>query len=227
MSEQRVRRSNSIALLGDHEQLALPGDEESTPLDLLSCLHCAAVLLNKNGEIVCYNSRAERLFGKGVKVSGGRIVATDPASANLLAELIRTSVSGALASNAILLPPVVIRDSDARPMVAQVLHPSGCTGPGSEQAAAILLLTPLDAAPEIPETRLMLLFGFTPAEARLASRLAGGGALLDIADSLNVSLWTARNQLKSLFSKTETNRQTELVALLWRVSGMAVGTSSA
>jgi DNA-binding CsgD family transcriptional regulator len=42
---------------------------------------------------------------------------------------------------------------------------------------------------------------------------------------LNVSLGTARNQLKSIFVKTETNRQAELVALLWRVSDLAVSTS--
>ena len=226
MSDRLVRRGNPIVLLGDHKELALPVDDEPSHLDLLSCLHCAAVLLNEKGEAVSYNSRARRLFGKGVRISGTRIVAMERASADLLAELIRTGVSGILTSNRVLLPPVVIRDSDAKPLVAQILHASGACGPDGEAATAILLLTALDAPPEIPESRLMLLFGFTPAEARLAARLAGGGALQDIADALEISLWTARNQLKSLFSKTETNRQTELVALLWRVSGMAVGASS-
>jgi DNA-binding CsgD family transcriptional regulator len=65
----------------------------------------------------------------------------------------------------------------------------------------------------------------SPAEARLGARLGTGHALEDIAADLNISLGTARNQLKSIFSKTGTKRQSELVALLWRVSDVAISTS--
>lgn len=45
-----------------------------------------------------------------------------------------------------------------------------------ENTHAILLLTCLDCIPELPESRLMLLFRLTPAEARLAARLLRGRA---------------------------------------------------
>ena len=43
---------------------------------------------------------------------------------------------------------------------------------------------------------LMRVFGLTAAEARLADRLLGGELLEAAAESLGVSYWTARNQLK-------------------------------
>jgi DNA-binding CsgD family transcriptional regulator len=48
----------------------------------------------------------------------------------------------------------------------------------------------------------------------VAALLAGGMELEAIAASLHISPTTARNQLKSVFGKTGTRRQPELVALL-------------
>ncbi len=58
------------------------------------------------------------------------------------------------------------------------------------------------------------LYQLTPAEARLAHMLVSGDALTDIAEKLGVSHNTVRNQLKSVFSKTGTKRQAELVGLI-------------
>ncbi len=57
-------------------------------------------------------------------------------------------------------------------------------------------------------------YGLTPAEVRVAQNLVSGSALTDIADTLGVTHNTVRNQLKSIFSKTDTKRQTELVGLI-------------
>lgn len=61
-------------------------------------------------------------------------------------------------------------------------------------------------------------YGFTPAEARLATQLAAGGSLESIARMFSVSKETVRKHLRRLFAKTGTKRQSELVALL--VSGI-------
>jgi DNA-binding CsgD family transcriptional regulator len=41
--------------------------------------------------------------------------------------------------------------------------------------------------------------------------------LADIADEFNLSMKTVRTQLRSIFAKTETHRQSDLVALLTRI----------
>jgi DNA-binding CsgD family transcriptional regulator len=56
--------------------------------------------------------------------------------------------------------------------------------------------------------------GITRAEARLASMLADGISLEEVAEALLVSIQTVRSQLKSVFAKTGVTRQAELVALL-------------
>jgi DNA-binding CsgD family transcriptional regulator len=51
----------------------------------------------------------------------------------------------------------------------------------------------------------------------LASTLAGGLDPARAAQEIGVSRVTARNQLRTIFAKTGTHRQSELVALLSRI----------
>jgi DNA-binding CsgD family transcriptional regulator len=66
----------------------------------------------------------------------------------------------------------------------------------------------------LPEEWLQQLYGLTPAESRLALLLAAGNAPKEAAQQLQVGISTVRSQLKSIFAKTDTNRQSELVRLL-------------
>src|SRR6202030_801549 len=60
-------------------------------------------------------------------------------------------------------------------------------------------------------------FRLTPAQAKLACVIARGASPEIAAGELKISRETARNQLKSVFAKTDTHRQSELVALLLQV----------
>jgi DNA-binding CsgD family transcriptional regulator len=62
------------------------------------------------------------------------------------------------------------------------------------------------------------MFDLTPAEAKIAIALLHGGDLRGIAAAQRVSLETVRTQLKSVFAKTDTSRQADLIALLMRVT---------
>ncbi|MBR0695042.1 helix-turn-helix transcriptional regulator [Bradyrhizobium lablabi] len=87
----------------------------------------------------------------------------------------------------------------------------------SDETIALILLD-LDAHPEPSPRTLQRLFGFTAAETQLAVELARGHNLLDIARARRLSRTTVRSQLASLFVKTQTRRQADLVALLGRVA---------
>jgi DNA-binding CsgD family transcriptional regulator len=87
----------------------------------------------------------------------------------------------------------------------------------SDETIAIILLD-LDVHPEPSPRTLQRLFGFTAAETQLAVELARGHNLLDIARARRLSRTTVRSQLASLFVKTQTRRQADLVALLGRVA---------
>jgi DNA-binding CsgD family transcriptional regulator len=77
------------------------------------------------------------------------------------------------------------------------------------------------AALELPmpsEGSLKALFDLTPAEARLAQRLACGDSVEEVAHVLHIKMTTARTQLAAIFAKTETRRQAKLVAILSRIA---------
>lgn len=86
-----------------------------------------------------------------------------------------------------------------------------------DETSAIILLD-LDAHPEPSPRALQRLFGLTTAETQLAIELSRGHSVLDIARSKRLSRTTVRSQLATLFVKTQTRRQADLVALLGRVA---------
>ncbi|VVO24848.1 helix-turn-helix transcriptional regulator [Pseudomonas fluorescens] len=71
----------------------------------------------------------------------------------------------------------------------------------------------------LPSRLLAELFQLSPAEHRLAERLAQGLTLEDCAARLNVSINTVRTQLRALFRKTGTTRQAQLINLFTRLIG--------
>ena len=62
--------------------------------------------------------------------------------------------------------------------------------------------------------RLHRRFGLTPSEGQLAVHLATGETLRMASSTLGITYETARTQLKTVFAKTRTNRQTELVVVI-------------
>lgn len=61
------------------------------------------------------------------------------------------------------------------------------------------------------------LFGFTPAEGRLAVMLVNGKSVIECAEELGIRISTVREQLSNLFGKTRTSRQPELISMLSRL----------
>lgn len=108
--------------------------------------------------------------------------------------------------------------TDHRALIAHVLRFGG----GADDvfdAAAILLILAQVGAPAAPDNGLLhVLFDLTPAEARLLRALAGGSRLQSYAASVGVQPSTVRTQLTSIFNKTGTKRQAELLSIVASIS---------
>ncbi|MDA7946100.1 MAG: hypothetical protein MPJ78_01340, partial [Hyphomicrobiaceae bacterium] len=93
--------------------------------------------------------------------------------------------------------------------------PAQCDFGLGSAAAAIFLFDPL-----VNRTTAIELFvtshDLSRSEAELAHRLALGESLDEAAAYRSISRNTAKAQLRSIFAKTNTNRQSELVSLLLR-----------
>lgn len=85
--------------------------------------------------------------------------------------------------------------------------------PQSQPAAVVLVDDPELRIRRAGE-RIGLLYGFTPAELRLALEIARGDGRRRAAERCGISDTTARAHLSSIFEKTGVHRQAELVRLL-------------
>lgn len=79
--------------------------------------------------------------------------------------------------------------------------------------AAVLLVTQPEG--RIPrETWLETLYGLTKAESKIAVLVGGGLDGPETAEKLGVTAETVRTRLKTVFSKTNTRRQSDLARLM-------------
>jgi DNA-binding CsgD family transcriptional regulator len=115
--------------------------------------------------------------------------------------------------------PIVVRRDRKRPVVIRVMPIPGAARSPFLGARALVTLCELGPKPAPDPEVLSAVLGLTRAESRLASLMAAGLSPQQAARELQVSPSTVRNQLKAVFAKTGTHRQSELVTL---ISGLAV-----
>jgi DNA-binding CsgD family transcriptional regulator len=87
-------------------------------------------------------------------------------------------------------------------------------GSGQDRPCAIVILSDPDEPIRVEAEVLKRLYALTAAECRLAACLCNGETLSVIAKELGLSENTVKTQLQSIFDKTETRRQVQLVKLL-------------
>ncbi|WP_292480142.1 helix-turn-helix transcriptional regulator [Mesorhizobium sp.] len=82
-------------------------------------------------------------------------------------------------------------------------------------ADILVVATAVGTGATVPSPKVLSgLFDLTPAEARLAVELASGHSVQEAAMEIGIAVKSARTYLERIFRKTETSRQSELVALL-------------
>lgn len=120
---------------------------------------------------------------------------------------------------------LVRRPSGAASYLVTVVPLAGGEAPRPLPVApgvAVHLMDPT-ARPQDRGRRLAIAFGLTPAEQKVALDLARDLSLAAIADRQAVAQSTVKSHLLSLFAKTGTNRQSQLVALLGRLLSLPHG----
>lgn len=87
---------------------------------------------------------------------------------------------------------------------------------GDSASAIVMIIDPSQPTPA-PEPLLKTLYGLTTKECCLVSALLNGQTIDEYCESCHVSPNTVRTHLKSIYRKTNTNRQVDLVRLLSRL----------
>jgi DNA-binding CsgD family transcriptional regulator len=177
----------------------------------LDQLPFGVVILGNTGQVVIANRTAIELCHprNGLRLTRIGLNATLATDQRHLQALIRT------ASTLSLLNPAGGFMSVTRPF-GSPLHlfvgPLLITASGA-RSVAVFISDPEQKSPSLA-TVLSTLFKLTPAEVRLATLLVEGKPLVEIAQQGGVTHGTLRSQLKSVFQKTGTSRQAQLVRLL-------------
>ena len=111
-------------------------------------------------------------------------------------------------------------EGHAAVLLAQSLRGQPNLG-GMPHADVVLFLNGVNEKSPESARRMKMAFSLT-AETRLAERLMGGQSLSQIGEELQVSRETLKSQLRSLFTKTDTRRQGELISRLLFSETMAM-----
>jgi DNA-binding CsgD family transcriptional regulator/PAS domain-containing protein len=188
-------------------------------------LSMGTILLDERGRVLRTNRVADDLLrrGVGLSVAGGRLRAAGAEASRGLERLIERALADRAAGRPSLVQGLRLRrpDGGALSVLARPVPPAPWSEGSGAPALAIFVGDP-DERPAVPLELVRQLFGFTRAEALLATALARGQSLDESAAELGIARNTARAHLRAIFAKTGASRQAELVRLVLR-SVAAVG----
>lgn len=198
--------------------------QSSNVLDLIDF---GLVLYGRDRAPVFVNAAARRILdaGDGMRLKKKGLVIGDREANEQFEALIdaiyRSNLALSERSGGIVTIP---RQSRSRPYSLMVTPMQSRKTDMESVSAAVYLFDP-----SVRKTTAIEMFvssyDLSRSEAELAHFLALGGTLEDVAERRGVSRNTAKTQLHSIFAKTETNRQSELVSLLLRsVAGINLKT---
>ena len=183
------------------------------------------ILVNASGTFLHANIKAKYLMDRtrAISVSAtGLVRACSHTQDQALQVLIRQAVSTARGTDS--RPGGVLRLQAMDSGFMQVLVtplPGKLSQLGDQVAAAIFCSSPEhEGATDNLSNVLVRIYGMTPAEARLTQALVNGLSLKEYVDLRQISINTARTQLKAATAKTEAKRQSDLVRIV--LTGPAV-----
>lgn len=187
-------------------------------LDTVDRFQDALVLVTADGVVTHCNRAAEALLrdkGSGVSIVRSRITCRRTDAAAVLRRLIGAAADVGRNEPSRGGTVSIEREGSPWPLTIYCLPLSRSQRWTLEkQPAVLLLLADTARGFDISPSTLSRLFHLTGAEARLALRLAQGDRLTEVAASLGVARSTVASQLHTIFQKTHTRRQSELVRLL-------------
>jgi len=208
-----IRRSLNL-----HNMLQAARAQGTVLRNSIDTLSSAIVLLDQFGTVIFLNAAAEHLLKRCSElfVRRDRLCAKHHADSQKLHRLIR-QVTGCLEGRPKGGAVTIQRAPCEHPMQVMAapvpldVRTSVRTGVG---AVAMLMIRDPSEKTRVPEEIVAAMFGLTSAETRLLLALSNGQTLKQYADEAGLTQNTVRAYLKTVFAKTKTSRQSDLVRLM-------------
>lgn len=183
--------------------------------------HIGVVMVDEDGVVLYHNEAARQIFlhAEGLLLEAdGQVVAQEPGETGTLLSAVREHLAGDL-PNSHFSPTLLQitrpgRDSPLSLAISPYRSGVDFVIGGRAGGSAVIMIYD----PERPlierESVIKQIYHLNEQEAQIVCALAAGDSLEDIARDAGRSLEAVRSQLKRIFKKTGTSRQSELVALV-------------
>lgn len=205
-----------VCLLSAKHSGSLPPAHGDLTESFLQHFPHAVLLVDSKGAVTGLNQRAAAIVaqGDGLFVCQDVLRCARPADTAALHRLIGDAAQCDGRRGAAARYGLRLRRSGRRPL-SVLMTPFRCQSVVANGAVVIgVFVHDPECPPAIDVQVLRDWYGLTPAETRVAVLLAGGLSLKEIVERFGIGANTARTHLKSIFAKTETRRQGELIQLL-------------
>lgn len=175
-----------------------------------------------NSRMILLNRRAESILQnqEWIAIRQGKLTATNSVQAATLEAL--TAAAAVTGAGRGTQGPNAITLSGRRtlkPLLVTITPFRSSHFLTEERPCALIFLSDPSAKPAARASLTSALFGLSPAEARMADLLLEELEIGAAADRMHLTIGTARFMLKSIFQKTGTHRQSQLIRLLASIPG--------
>ncbi len=201
-----------------HRKIHTVTAEKERAQGALDLMRMGVILTNRFGTPLYMNRAAELMMSQdvGLGVFHNKLAAHSASETALLLRMIFDAAPSAKGAAVGSDMRITMRDKgDCLHCVVMPVSPefsAMLNTPIGADCVAVFLSRP--GGLQLSPKRLVTLYKITPAEARLAARLAALRTVEEAADDLGITVSTVRSQLKSVFGKTGTRSQSELLMLL-------------
>ena len=176
----------------------------------IDALPVGILLVNDDLRVLHLNNYAREIVNhnKVLEYSNDKLSAREKSVQKAITQFVESSVEQARAGVTQGSEAMFIKSSPQAEQIELIATPSV-----GDDGEIIIVLYLFDCSLERVVSRdiLMRLYGLTKTEAKLSQLLVGGSTLDSAAQTLDISVNTARTHLKHVFHKTGINRQAELV----------------
>jgi DNA-binding CsgD family transcriptional regulator len=187
------------------------------PAEALDALAHGVLIVDADARIVFANRAAttQLAHATGLRSERDTLTASTPAATQQLRALVARAAHPVTRTGGAMLIGRPPPDEPLQVLISPLgAHRSADLGHGARPHAAMLIVIDPKSSRRGVETRLVALFGLTPAEARVACEVGKGLNPKDVAEALQVLPSTVRTHLHHVFAKTATRRQAELMRLI-------------
>ncbi|MGR8948362.1 MAG: response regulator [Gammaproteobacteria bacterium] len=176
----------------------------------IDALPVGTLLVSEDLRVLHLNNHARDIINhnKALEYANDKLGAREKVVQESLRELVETAAEKARLGLTDSSEAIFIKSPQQSDQIEAIATPSI-----NDEGEVIVVLYLFDSTLErvVSHDILMRLYGLTKTEAKLVQLLVGGSMLDAAAQSLEISVNTARTHLKHVFHKTGINRQAELV----------------